>query len=68
MGDLTKWEAKSAKINIMIPIASVIAVFVLVGIAAFLKPKPPEQKKKTTDDTAAIEETGEEEEVDWDNF
>jgi len=69
MGDLTKWEAKSTKINIVVPIAGVVAFLALVGVMAFLKPKPPEaEKKDDKDKQAEVEEASAEEEVDWENF
>jgi NADH:ubiquinone oxidoreductase subunit 3 (subunit A) len=68
MGDLTKWEIKSAKINFIVPVVGVVAVFLIIGVAAILKPKAPESKKKDPNEAALVDPTAEEEEVDWENF
>lgn len=68
MGDLTKWEAKSTKINLITPIIVIVGALLLVGVAAFIRPKPTETKKKDSDKGAAVEEASEEEDVDWENF
>ncbi len=68
MGDLSKWEAKSAKINIMVPIVALVVVVVLGCVMGFLRPKPPEVKKKGDKDKQAMIEEEDEEDIDWENF
>jgi hypothetical protein len=68
MGDLSKWEAKSTKINIMVPIIALVVVAVLGSVMAFLRPKPPEVQKKEKKAESAMMEDEEEEDIDWDNF
>jgi hypothetical protein len=68
MGDLSKWEAKSAKINIMVPIIALIVVLILGSVMAFLRPKPPEVKKKSSSDQASMVDEEDEEQIDWENF
>jgi len=68
MGDLSKWEVKSAKINIMVPVVALIVVAVLGGVMALLRPKPPDVKKKGEKDKQAQVAEEEEEDVDWENF
>ncbi len=68
MGDLSKWEAKSAKINIMVPIVALIVVAIFAGVMTVLRPKPPETQKKGAKDKKAMIEEEDEEDVDWENF
>lgn len=68
MGDLSKWEAKSAKINIMVPIIALIVVLILGSVMAFLRPKPPEVKQRSSSDQASMVDDEDEEQIDWENF
>ena len=68
MGDLTKWESKSAKVNVIFPLVVVGITVLLIIILSSLKPTPMEVKKKTAkEDLSALEEE-QEEDVDWENF
>ena len=68
MGDLSKWEAKSAKINILTPIIALIVVLILGSVMAFLRPKPPEVKRARSSDQSSMVDEEDEEQIDWDNF
>jgi uncharacterized protein (UPF0254 family) len=68
MGDLSKWEAKAAKINIVVPIVALAVIIALAGVMTILKPKPPDVKKKSAKDQAAMVEEDDEESIDWENF
>ncbi|MBW2262175.1 MAG: hypothetical protein JRG91_09400 [Deltaproteobacteria bacterium] len=68
MGDLSKWEAKSAKTNIVVPLVALIVVLILGSVMAFLRPKPPEVQKKGDKAKQAIVEEESEEDIDWENF
>ncbi len=69
MGDLTKWETKAATINIIFPIAGVVALLLLIVVMTVIKPKQPENQKKKPKEAAGMVELGsEEEEVDWGSF
>jgi len=68
MGDLSKWEAKSAKINIMVPIVALLFVAIFGSIMAILRPKPPDVQKKGDKNKQAMIEEEDEEDIDWENF
>lgn len=68
MGDLSKWEAKATKINLLFPIGLLLGIIILAGVLAVLKPKPPEVQKKEKGSAAAIEEEAEDEDIDWEKF
>lgn len=68
MQEFTKWEEKSIKINILMPIIFLVVGVILVIVMFSVKPKPVQVKKKDAGATAEVHAVAPEEKIDWDNF